>query len=167
MNIIKVFKVSKELFQYRKYTIIRKGYLSDVGWFIHGMDASNNKVSLYINTHPKLNIDILKYYYQLFHQDHTKTAIIVYQNTFTSSVNKLVKSLDIKIELFCSDELTYNVIHHAYVPTHTKVAFSKKNDLKYPIMKRTDPVARFLGFRTGDIVKIVRLDQTIYYRYVK
>lgn len=167
MNIVKVFKVCKEMFQYRKYTITRVGYQPEVGWYIHGIDSSSNKVSLYINTHPKLNIDILKYYYQIFHQHNVKTAIIVYQNTFTSSVNKLVKTLDIKIELFCSDELTYNVIHHAFVPTHTKVAHSKKNDLKYPLMKRTDPVAKFLGFRSGDIIKINRLDNTIYYRYVK
>lgn len=164
----KVFKVCKELFQAREYSVEKEGYDDDLGWYLYGKEKSSSKIiQLYIITHPKLNVELIKYYYSILHQTDIKQAILVYQNNVTSSVHKLLQTIDIKIELFCIDELKYNLLKHELVPEHIKVSNVKKNDLKYPIMKKTDPVARFMGFKHGDIIKINRKDGSIYYRFVK
>ena len=40
----------------------------------------------------------------------------------------------------------------------------KKN--KYPIISHTDPVSRFYGWTTGDVIQITRKDNFIMYRIV-
>ena len=71
------------------------------------------------------------------------------------------------IELFSHAELTYNLLKHELVPRHTVIGHSKQNDNKFPILRRTDPVAKFLAFRSGNIVKIERSDGSLYIRFVK
>ena len=166
MNYDKVFNVCKELFHTRKYAIYEEGNGGDDGWFLKGR-AKNQRVYLYIITQNKLNVDLIKYYYSLFHTEDIKHAILVYQNSVTASVKKILHSIDIHIELFCANELKYNVLDHVLVPKHTKIENMKRNEKKYPILKRTDPVARFMGFKHGDIIRINRNDDSIYYRYVK
>jgi DNA-directed RNA polymerase subunit H (RpoH/RPB5) len=65
-------------------------------------------------------------------------------------------------------ELQFNILTHDLVPLHTKIPKQPGEDYsKYPVMKTTDPVARFLGFQGGDVVRIERRDHSIAYRYVK
>jgi DNA-directed RNA polymerase subunit H (RpoH/RPB5) len=163
----KVFNVCKELFKTRKYTIKEEGIDDTKGWYLKGHDRKNQPVDLYITLQSKLNVDLIKYYYSLFTTDNIKHAIIVYQDTFTASVKKILQSIDIHIELFQMKELKYNILKHVLVPKHTKVGAMKRNDEKYPIMKKSDPIARFIGFKYGDIIRIDRNDGSIYYRYVK
>jgi len=81
-------------------------------------------------------------------------------------------------QLFDLRELQFNIMKHSLVPPHQKI--SKKEGLelleKYkvtrnqlPLILRKDPVAKFLGLKRGDIVKITRASETageyINYRY--
>jgi DNA-directed RNA polymerase subunit H (RpoH/RPB5) len=167
MNFNKVFNVCKDLFETRKYILTEEGIDDTKGWYLKGIDQKKQPIHLYITLQNKLNVELIKYYYNLFHTEHIKHAIIVYQDTFTASVKKILQSIDIQIELFQMKELTYNILNHVLVPKHTKIGVMKQNSKKYPIMKKTDPVARFIGFKHGDIVRIDRNDGSIYYRYVK
>lgn len=160
------FKVCKEMFAVREYNIVDEGYGEDIGWYLIG-EIHKKNIHLYIMKQPKLNIELIKYYYSILLQHRISHAILIYQNSVTSSVNKILESIEIKIELFKLDELQYNILKHNLVPRHCKIDNIKKNDKKYPILKRTDPVARFMGFRVGDIIEIKRKSGAIYYRFVK
>lgn len=83
------------------------------------------------------------------------------------------------VEYFLQDELKYNVSRHELVPRHTKCTKDEISQLlkKYnitllhlPKILHTDPQARYLGLRTGDVCKIERISDTtgiyIYYRLV-
>jgi DNA-directed RNA polymerase subunit H (RpoH/RPB5) len=169
MNYGKVFNVCKEMMVARGYTITDENINTDDEESIHikCIDDDDKKINLYIITHNKLNIDIMKYYYGLFHKKGLKHAILVYQNNVTSSVKKILHNADIFIELFCSDELHYNILKHHLVPKHIKIDNRKKNDKKYPILKKSDPVSRFMGYKYGDIIEIHRKNGEIYYRFVR
>ena len=161
----KVFDVCKELYEARQYVLVEQ--CRDT-WHLKGRPPTGGSlVHLFIITHSKLNVDLIKYYYTMFCDKGIKHAILVYQNSVTSSVKKILQSIEIHIELFCISELKYNILKHTLVPKHTKIATAKNNDQKYPIMKRTDPVARFIGFRHGDVIQIDRRDGSVYFRFVR
>ena len=163
----KALEIAKEMFQVRQYKIIDEGYGEDIGWYLIGETESKKLVHLYVMIQPKLNIDLIKYYYSILTQHMVKHAILIYKNNVTSSVNKILESIETKIELFRIDELQYNLLKHELVPEHRKIQSVKKNELKYPILKKSDPVARFMGFKHGDIIEIRRKNGSIYYRFVK
>ena len=163
INYGKVIRVCKELFEYRNYTVDEQSDL-----FLRGKTNENKLIHLYILTSPKLNIDIIKHYYSVGEIKNIQHMILVYQKVVTPSVKKIITSINtFQIELFCIENLQYNLMKHELVPKHTKIDNKKKNTSKYPILRKTDAVARFLGFKYGDIIRIDRTDGSIYYRFVK
>jgi len=73
----------------------------------------------------------------------------------------------------------FSILNHVLVPRHEKLspeeAFKVLKELgvkpeQLPIIKYDDPVAKELGLRPGDIVKIVRksenAEEVVTYRYV-
>lgn len=124
-------------------------------------------VYVFVDTHDKLNIDVIRSYYSLILEDKVRHMLIIYRNIVTSSVHKIVSSMNIKCELFSLNELQYNITEHELVPKHIKVGHEKSNTNKLPILKRNDPVSKFYSFDVGDIIEIHRKNNSIYYRYVK
>jgi DNA-directed RNA polymerase I, II, and III subunit RPABC1 len=96
-----------------------------------------------------------------------------------SSVNVDDKEKRMYIEYFIQDELKYNVSRHFLVPKHEKctkeeidIVLKKYSitPLQLPKMLHSDPQARYLGLRPGDVCKCERISPTtgkyIYYRLV-
>lgn len=94
---------------------------------------------------------------------------------------ELHKSKKIFVQYFWLDNLTFNVLEHQLVPNH--VVLNKKEqekllksiDIKHedqlPYISKKDPVAKFLGMKTGQICRIERKSETagktLYYRLCK
>lgn len=82
------------------------------------------------------------------------------------------------VQVFLLKELQYNPSRHSLVPLHEKVPeedtkallekYQLKNRFLLPLILRQDVMAKYLGMRHGDIVKISRRNQTsgeyTYYR---
>jgi DNA-directed RNA polymerase subunit H (RpoH/RPB5) len=136
---------------------------------IEAVNKKNQIVRVYILSEPKLNIDTIKYYYTMFKEQRIKHGILIYHNTITSSVKKILElAYDVKFELFLHSRMQYNVLLHDLVPEHTRIEKSGGVDYStYPILNYDDAVARFLDFSRGDLIKIIRKDGSIYYRIVK
>lgn len=81
------------------------------------------------------------------------------------------------LQVFFMKELMYNPMKHELVPKHEKLSdadakvmmeqYLIKSKAQLPIISRNDPIARRLGLRHGDIVKITRYNDTsgVYYYY--
>ena len=72
-----------------------------------------------------------------------------------------------------------NILDNEFVPEHTILTEEESNEIlqkfnvtfdKLPLILETEPVAKIIGAKSGDIVKIVRSDspagKSIFYRYV-
>ena len=105
-------------------------------------------------------------------------SIIVNKDNATPIAKKIIDdSPDLNIELFYVDELQYNITKHYLVPKHeiaykkgTKeyTVFKKKYMAdNFPVILKTDAVARFFAFQKGDIIKVTRPNGIITYRIVK
>lgn len=113
-------------------------------------------------------------------------VIIVFSNDTISSplvsqLNKFDKILQKKggiLQYFQIKQLLYNPTKHVYVPEHIKLSqpeinalmekYMIKSKLQMPVIIHTDPIAKWLGLKQGDIVQINRYNEnsgiSYYYR---
>jgi DNA-directed RNA polymerase I, II, and III subunit RPABC1 len=99
-----------------------------------------------------------------------QTAIFVYQNNLTSGAAKRIPSVaPATIDTFQEADLVVNITHHVLVPRHILLSNAEKKELlsryrlkesQLPRIQREDPMARYLGLKRGQVVKIIRLSVT-------
>jgi DNA-directed RNA polymerase I, II, and III subunit RPABC1 len=98
------------------------------------------------------------------------TGIFIYQSTITPSANKLIPTVSpASIETFQEGDLVVNITHHELVPKQIRLSKEEKKQLldryrlkesQLPRIQREDPVARYLGLKRGEVVKIIRRSET-------
>lgn len=82
------------------------------------------------------------------------------------------------IQLFLTKELMYNPNKHFLVPKHEKMSEDEVKELmdelqlktrnQLPFIQKTDIIARWLGLKQGDVVRIIRYSETSgEYRYYR
>ena len=91
--------------------------------------------------------------------------------------DKLLQTQNGSLQIFYTKELLYNPMKHVLVPKHEKISEDEvknvlsiyliKHKSQLPIISRNDVIARWLGLRHGDIVRITRYNETsgTYYYY--
>lgn len=97
-------------------------------------------------------------------------GIFVYQLSVTPLANKLIPTVNpALIETFHEGDLIVNITHHELVPKHIRLSKAEKKELlrryrlkesQLPRIQREDPVARYLGLKRGEVVKIIRRLET-------
>ncbi len=138
------------------------------------MNDTNDEHVIIFNCDESLTIHNMKLYLQIMSQHNIKHSIIIYKDKVTPSAKKIITiSSEFIIEIFTYDEMSINITNHKYYFPHIKVDDTIKQNLldKYgkhlPIILKSDPVVRYLNFKKGDILKIIRKDDFIHYRLVK
>lgn len=134
-----------------------------------------NIICMLLVNDPKFNIDCAKAIMGYMNDNDISHAILVYTETITPSAKKALESpLNMEFEFFCMDELQYNVTKHHLVPVHEKLSeknkqiFKNRYNVQIPVIKLTDPVSRFYGYKKGDIIRIYRHNPNyVTYRIVK
>lgn len=74
-------------------------------------------------------------------------------------------------EIWTIDELQYDIAHHTLVPPHTIASdadvssvlrrYSLRSRQQLPLISSRDPMARYVGLRPGDVVRITRVSKTV------
>ena len=128
--------------------------------------------SLWVEFCDELSVGIKTMRNFIFHIDEKKfsTGIFIYQLNITPSANKLIPTLEkASIETFQESDLIVNITHHELVPKHFRLSKEEKKELlsryrlkelQLPRIQREDPVARYLGLKRGEVVKIIRRSET-------
>ena len=99
------------------------------------------------------------------------SGIIIISGQLTSQAKqKLIDiNYELQVECFNIAELMVNITEHSYVPKHVLLNDEDKKLLlkRYKVKENqlpkiliTDPVARYLGLRRGNVVKIIRDSET-------
>lgn len=101
---------------------------------------------------------------------HFSNALFVYQTSITPAAQRMIPTVaPIVIETFQESDLVVNITKHVLVPKHVVLSDAEKKELlvKYrlkesqlPRIQGLDPVARYLGLRRGQVVKIIRRSET-------
>lgn len=94
-----------------------------------------------------------------------------------ADADKMLQTLGGIAQYFTYHELMYNPMRHVYVPLHERVGegdvrtimetYQLKSRSQLPVILRTDIIARWLGLKHGDIVRITRNNPSsgVYYYY--
>jgi len=168
----KSYKICLEMFEQRGYNIIEKNEDQ-----ILAIKKNGKQVCAFLAKNPKFNVERIQEFLSIMKQIDVWHSIIVYKDNVTPVAKKVIEeATDLTIELFQEEELQYNITKHYLVPKHeiaylkgTKSSkeFKDKYGDTFPILLKTDPVARFYGYNKGDIIKITRKGDYITYRFVK
>ena len=172
-----VHKIIKEMFQQRGYTINEEHEHSEE-LIIAEKDAE--KICAFKEIFGKFNIKDFSSCSTFMHNLNLTQGIIVYRDKITPAVSKLIettdadKGLKCTFEMFHINDVFFNPTKHLLVPVHTRVPDEEAKILKetfesakFPTLKASDPIARFLAFKKGDIIKIIRREGYIAYRVVR
>lgn len=99
------------------------------------------------------------------------SGIIIISGNLTSQAKQKLTdiNLELQVECFNLSELMVNITEHTYVPKHILLSDEEKalllkrykiKENQLPKILSTDPVARYLGLRRGNVVKIIRDSET-------
>ncbi len=111
---------------------------------------------------PKLNIAKSVLSSIKFAQTKGKESVIlvtVKPSTSSDVSSKLETGFNMRIEIFCVDDLQFNITKHALVPKHLllkKSDIPKAEKMNLQVLSTEDPIARFYGFEKGNIVLVYR-----------
>lgn len=100
-----------------------------------------------------------------------KSGIMVTHKALSAAARKSLASLEslTKIECFLEEDLLVNITHHELVPRHVLLSRDEKaallqryrlKETQLPRILQKDPVARYLGLKRGQVVKIIRVSET-------
>ena len=129
---------------------------------------------------PKLRTkDVMKLVEDMIEENYLEeegTLILVVRDsmkteeTLENFFESILKKHSIYVQMFDINKLLYNVTEHALVPKHEIVSNEEKNELmtKYnletedqlPLIKKNDPVAKYLGMKVGNVCKITTYSET-------
>lgn len=131
------------------------------------------KIIYYLNNKFKIN-DLKK-----FIEDNDKIIIIFKEKINNLNIKNLKELNVVGLETFTIKELLFNISRHDLVPKHEIIDDSEVKEMmdmyqikqksQLPIILRTDPMAKYLDVKSGDVVKVTRISpsagETIVYRY--
>lgn len=128
---------------------------------------NNTKVIYYTQPKPKWS-DLKKFF-----EDEPPFSgyILIVNESLAPNHVKSIAALNMNIEVRTLASLQFNIMKHVLVPKHEVIKdakeiediltkYSLKTKFQLPILLRADPVARWLGLKNGDIVKITRSSPT-------
>jgi len=147
---------------------------------------SNDETELYIkdNGSKDNGSNIYVYFYnksKLFGKKELKEIVETAKESYNDDVNiilvlnkynnsavekEISNPLYINVEYFSNRQLTFNITKNYLVPEHILLTDEEKNDVlkKYksdtieifPIIFKTDPIAKYYRMKPGDLCKIIR-----------
>lgn len=162
--------VCKEMLKQRGYSItgFRQEEYSHKIFFYSDLGSGILIINL-----GKLDVNSMKNELVYVTKNNIKHCIFVYSNVTSYSYNIKELYKNIKIEIFKSGELSFNITHHQLVPKHTKLnaedrgKFVKEWGTNIPIILSSDPISRFYAYDKDDIIKITRKSGYVSYRIVR
>jgi DNA-directed RNA polymerase subunit H (RpoH/RPB5) len=97
--------------------------------------------------------------------------LLIVKEPLSQNNVKLLNALGLPMQVFHIKELQFNITKHVLVPRHELISdesevkniinrYSLKTKFQLPHILKTDPMSRYLGLKSGDIVKITRPSQT-------
>lgn len=128
-----------------------------------------NDIKILYYTPPKFKwADVRKF----FEDEPAPTLyILVVQENITQNNMKSIQALQRNVEVHTLGRLQFNITKHSLVPKHEVIHdkkevdvllenFKLKNKFQLPILLKTDPIAKYYGMKSGDVVKITRNSPT-------
>lgn len=132
---------------------------------------AEDKLFVFFPDEPKIGVKTIQSYVAKMENDKVGRAIIVVRMGLTPSAKQAMREVGptYVMEDFLESEMLINITEHELVPQHILLTTEEKEELfsRYKLkesqlmkMLTTDPVARYYGYRRGQVMKIIRKSDT-------
>lgn len=136
----------------------------------HSQNTDDQMYIFFPDDH-KIGVKTIADYVTEMQKDSVRRAIIVLRIGMTPSARQAMRSAapEFLMEDFLESEMLINITEHELVPQHILMTEDEKQDLfnRYKLrgnqlmkMHMADPIARYYGYKRGQIIKIVRKSDT-------
>jgi len=129
--------------------------------------------TIWVEFIPEVSIGIsaIKGFVERCQTQNHRAGIIVTRNPLSPQARKTISATSqfAQTDCFMEEELLVNITHHELVPKHVVLSRDEKaallaryrlKDTQLPRILQTDPIARYLGLRRSQVVKIIRNSET-------
>lgn len=134
-------------------------------------DNPTDMMYVFFPDEAKIGIKHIQGYVAKMEADKVQRAIVIVRQGLTPSARQAMKEVGPTyiMEEFLESEMLINITEHELVPQHTLLTTEEKEELfsRYRLkeaqlmkMLAIDPVARYYGFKRGQVIKIVRKSDT-------
>lgn len=135
-------------------------------------DDSTEQLFVFFPEEDKVGVKPIKTYCERMKSEQVLKAIIVVKVNLTPFAKQAIREMSLrgyKVEYFRDAELLVDITEHKLVPEHVLLSPQQKQELlaryrlketQLPKIQLADPVARYLGLKVGEVVKIVRPSET-------
>lgn len=131
----------------------------------------DDKIFVFFPDEPKIGVKTVQNYASKMEEEQVHRAIIVVRSGLTPSAKQAMRNVapEFIMEDFLESELLINITEHELVPQHILLTTEEKEELfaRYKLkesqlmkMLVTDPVARYYGYKRGQVIKIIRKSDT-------
>ena len=174
-NICKTFSVLKEMLHDQGCDMSRLNSISDLE--LQSLHRSTSdvfeilvndttKIIYYMNN--KFKINELRKYIQPVDNENITNIILIFKEKINNFNPKNVEEFNnMNLQVFLIKELMFNISKHELVPKHELIkdpstidelvkTYNLKSKLQFPIILKTDPMAKYLNVQSGDLVMITR-----------
>lgn len=174
-NICKTFSVLKEMLHDQGVDMTRLNSVSELELQSLHRGTSDvfeisvndsTKIIYYMNN--KFKINELRKYIQPVDNENISNIILIFKEKINNFNPKNVEEFNqMNLQVFLVKELMFNISKHQLVPKHELIrdpsrieelvqTYNLKSKLQFPIILKTDPMAKYLNVQSGDIVKVTR-----------
>lgn len=168
-------KICFEMLEQRGYTNIIEDDISEELKIY--ADNSDKKIVIFFCYIPKLNKQKYQEYLEFMDTNQFYHSIIVYRESVTPEVKKcidIIQQESIYIELFCIKDMQCNITKHVLQPIFKRInqkemdTIKTQFGLKFPCIKKDDPIAKFYDFRKGELIEVInKITGIVEYRIIK
>lgn len=142
-----------------------------LNFLVRHKDDAKEQLFVFFPEDLSVGVKPIRTFIERMNENGVFRCVVVYRQSLTPSANKVMQAMAPKyvLEPFSETELMVNITEHKLVPQHVLLAEPEKKALlqKYrlketqlPRILSSDPVARYLGLRRGQVVKILRPSET-------
>lgn len=118
-----------------------------------------------------IGISVIKKFVGHCHANNFRAGILVTAMPLSAQARKVMTVTQeyTQVECFLEEDLLVNITHHELVPKHILLSQEEKQaalklyrlkETQLPRILSKDPVARYLGLKRGQVVKIIRPSET-------
>lgn len=128
-------------------------------------------ILVHFSDEEKMSLKNLKYFLENTISQNIRNIIIVLKIGISHSANKFAQECEnLEICTFKEEDLLFNRTKHELVPKHRIISVEEKENLmkekmlteeSMPKILSTDPIAKYLGARKGDVIEILRPSETV------
>lgn len=180
----KSYQITKEMYEARGWKIIKEEELTILAVISKEGDNPEFAIAKFIETTQEIKSPPLSQIIDFSSNEYVCITIIC-NGSITTNVKKIEQTTKGKVEIFHNKDLQMNITKYHLQPLFNKLSNEEAKDFKkkyikckiengkkiilksFPSMSKSDPIARFFKYQSGDVIKITNKDGFVSYRIVK